>query len=181
MWHQSRICNVSRQIHRFAASFGVREWAKWHLVVTRRPTSRHVLLWLSCLPHAPKRLQVLRVSWRRLSCGRRVFWEAYFAVESRIFQYDMIRFDTVYLTCSRKLTGSQVSLLQKILTKNELETRRWHVAISCQPDGRPPQPVLPWKSGRVHLAEGSNVVVLELPYSTEFGRESRKFASGVQK
>jgi len=36
-------------------------------------------------------------------------------------------------------------------------------------------------SGRVHLAEGSNVVVLELPYSTEFERESRKFASGVQK
>ena len=26
------------------------------------------------------------------------------------------------------------------------------------------------KSGRIHLAEGSNVVVLELPYSTEFGR-----------
>ena len=45
-------------------------------------------------------------------------------------------------------------------------TRRWHVTISCQPDGRPPQPVRPWKSGRVHLAEGSNVVVLELPYST---------------
>ena len=41
-------------------------------------------------------------------------------------------------------------------------TRRWHVTISCQPDGRPPQPVRPWKSGRVHLAEGSNVVVLEL-------------------
>jgi len=37
--------------------------------------------------------------------------------------------------------------------------------------------------GRVdaYLAEGSNVVVLELPYSTEFGRESKKFASGVQK
>jgi len=35
--------------------------------------------------------------------------------------------------------------------------------------------------GRVHLAEGSNVVVLELPYSTEFGRERRKFASGVRK
>ena len=32
-----------------------------------------------------------------------------------------------------------------------------------------------------HLAEGSNVVVLELPYSTEFGRNSRKFASGVRK
>jgi len=61
------------------------------------------------------------------------------------------------------------------------ETRRWHVTISCQPDGRPPQPVRPWKSGRVHLAEGSNVVVLELPYSTEFGRERRKFASGVRK
>ena len=36
----------------------------------------------------------------------------------------------------------------------------------------PPQPVRPWKS---------NVVVLELPYSTEFGRDSRKFASGVRK
>jgi len=41
------------------------------------------------------------------------------------------------------------------------KTRRWHVTISCQPDGRPPQPVRCWKSGRVHLAEGSNVVVLE--------------------
>jgi len=37
--------------------------------------------------------------------------------------------------------------------------------------------------GRVdaYIAEGSNVVVLELPYSTEFGRESKKFASGVRK
>jgi len=35
------------------------------------------------------------------------------------------------------------------------------VTTSCQPDGRPPQPVRPWKSRRVHLAEGSNVVVLE--------------------
>jgi len=63
----------------------------------------------------------------------------------------------------------------------DMLTRRWHVTISCQPDGRPPHPVRPWKSGRVHLAEGSNVVVLELQYSTEFGRESRKFASRVQK
>ena len=56
------------------------------------------------------------------------------------------------------------------------------MTISCQQDGRPPQPVRPWKSGRVHLAEGSNVVVLELPYSTEFGWwDSRKFASGVRK
>ena len=61
------------------------------------------------------------------------------------------------------------------------QTRRWHVTISCQPDGRPPQPVRPWKSGRVHLAEGSNIVVLELPYSTELGRQSKKFASGVRK
>jgi len=60
-------------------------------------------------------------------------------------------------------------------------TRCWHVTISCQPDGRPPQPVRPWKSGRVHLAEGSNVIVLELPYSTEFGWDSRKFANGVRK
>jgi len=55
--------------------------------------------------------------------------------------------------------------------QNYKSTRRWHVTISCQPDGRPPQPVRPWKSGRVHLADGSNVVVLELPYSTEFGRD----------
>ena len=34
----------------------------------------------------------------------------------------------------------------------------------------PPQPVRPWKSGHVHLAEGSNVLfVLELPFSTELG------------
>jgi len=46
-------------------------------------------------------------------------------------------------------------------TSKTPETRRWHVTISCQPDGRPPQPVRPWKSGRVDLAEGSNVVVLE--------------------
>ena len=65
---------------------------------------------------------------------------------------------------------------------NKKKTRRWHVTISCQPDGRPPQPVRPWKSGRVHhLADGSNVVVLELPYSTEFERERRKLASGVRK
>ena len=50
------------------------------------------------------------------------------------------------------------------------KTRRWHMTISCQPGGRPPQPVRPWKSARVHIAEGSNVVVLELLYSTEFGR-----------
>jgi len=47
------------------------------------------------------------------------------------------------------------------MLKNIQSTRRWHVTISCQPGGRPPQPVRPWKSGRVHLAEGSNVVVLE--------------------
>ena len=32
-----------------------------------------------------------------------------------------------------------------------------------------------------YLVEGSNVVILQLPYSTEFGQESRKFASGVGK
>ena len=60
-----------------------------------------------------------------------------------------------------------------IYTVTTLLTRCWHVTISCQPDGRPSQPVRPWKSGRVHLADGSKVVVSELPYSTEFGRESR--------
>jgi len=58
-----------------------------------------------------------------------------------------------------------------IIVQHQNQTRRWHVT-SCQPDGRPPQPLRPWKSGRVHLAEGSNVVVLELPYSTEFGLDS---------
>jgi len=32
-----------------------------------------------------------------------------------------------------------------------------------------------------YIAEGSNVAVLQLPFTTEFGRESRKFASGVRK
>ena len=41
-------------------------------------------------------------------------------------------------------------------------TKRWHVTISCPPDGHPPQPVRPWKSGRVHLAEGSNVVFFRI-------------------
>jgi len=31
------------------------------------------------------------------------------------------------------------------------------------------------------LAESSNVVVLELPYSTEFWRESRKFVTCIRK
>ena len=38
-------------------------------------------------------------------------------------------------------------------------------------DARRSHAVRRWKSGRVHLADGSNVVVLELPYSTEFERE----------
>jgi len=50
---------------------------------------------------------------------------------------------------------------------NRMEARRSHVRS--------------WKSGRVHLAEGSNVVVLQLPYSTEFGQQSRKFAGGVRR
>ena len=70
---------------------------------------------------------------------------------------------------------------EKLASSNNYKTRRWHVTISCQPDGRPSQPVRPWKSGRVHLADGSKVVVLELSYSTEFGRESRKLAIGVRK
>ena len=76
---------------------------------------------------------------------------------------------------------SLIRILRASLVQIDTETRCWHVTISCQPDGRPPQPVRPWKSVRIHVAEGSNVVVLELPYSTEFGRDSRKFASGVRK
>jgi len=44
---------------------------------------------------------------------------------------------------------------------HKYKTRRWHVTISRQPDGRPQQPVRSWKSACVHLAEGSNVIVLE--------------------
>jgi len=49
------------------------------------------------------------------------------------------------------------------------------------PTGWTPTAANTWKSGRVHLAEGSNVVVLELLYSTTFGWDSRNFVSGVQK
>ena len=80
-----------------------------------------------------------------------------------------------------KVKVSGFNIIANRLCINLDKTRCRHVTISCQPDGRPPQPVRPWKSGRVHLAEGSNVVVLELQYSTEFGRDSRKFASGVGK
>ena len=87
-----------------------------------------------------------------------------------------------YKQIDRQVENIPVTMTLQILKKKTTKrTRRWHVTISCQPDGRPPQPVRPWKSGRVHLAEGSNVIVLELPYSTEFGRDSRKFASGVRK
>ena len=54
------------------------------------------------------------------------------------------------------------------------------MTISCQPDGRPPQPVRPWKSGRVQLAEGRNVVVLELPYSTESGGTAESLRVGSE-
>ena len=85
----------------------------------------------------------------------------------------------------RQLLGVEVYIKHLLINKYNINitrpTRRWHVTISCQPDGRPPQPVRPWKSERVHLAEGSKVVVLELPFSTEFGRESSKFVSGVRK
>jgi len=85
-------------------------------------------------------------------------------------------------TPSRRERSTVWALTSWISSVYEIKlTRCWHVTISCQPDGRPPQPVRPWKSGRVHLAEGSNVFVLELPYSTEFRRDSRKFASGVRK
>jgi len=57
----------------------------------------------------------------------------------------------------------QFGYLGAVSYSPSIVTRRWHVTI------------------RVHLADGSNVVVLELPYSTEFRRESRKFASGVRK
>ena len=51
------------------------------------------------------------------------------------------------------------TILRHIFVAKYNITRRW--MISYLPDGRPPQPVRPWKSGRVHLAEGSDVVVLE--------------------
>ena len=39
------------------------------------------------------------------------------------------------------------SVFRRTLRRSSSQsTRRWHVTISCQPDGRPPQPVRPWKS-----------------------------------
>ena len=71
---------------------------------------------------------------------------------------------TCCLSLSHALAQLSATKTYTTLTKLQAcqtKTRRWHVTISCQPDGRPPQPVRPWKSGRIHLAEGSNVVVLE--------------------
>jgi len=62
----------------------------------------------------------------------------------------------------RRRYGSRSLSKPKLHLKNKQKTRRWLVTISCQPDGRPPQPVRSWKSGRVHLAEGSNVVNITL-------------------
>jgi len=62
-------------------------------------------------------------------------------------------------------------------------TKRWHVTISCQLDGRPPQPVRPWKSGRVglHFSEGSNVVVLKLPYILQIsGGKAKRLRVGSE-
>ena len=63
-----------------------------------------------------------------------------------------------------RMLQAMIQINANVVSCNVTKTRCWHVTISCQPDGRPPQPVRPWKSGRVHLAEGSNVVVLELPH-----------------
>ena len=93
-------------------------------------------------------------------------------------QFNRPQYHFLLVVCSINVQYVSIIIIIIIII---IITRCWHVTISCQPDGRPPQPVRPWKSARVHLAECSHVVVLELPYSTEFGRDSRKFASGVRK
>ena len=41
-----------------------------------------------------------------------------------IIRYDTIRYDSVYLTCSKKLTGSQLSLPHGINKKLKCETKK---------------------------------------------------------
>ena len=77
---------------------------------------------------------------------------------------NIIKTTATVITCfysAKSFVTSEVHKSDVVSSKRN--ARRWHVTISCQPDGCPPQPVRPWKSGRVHLADGSNVVVLELP------------------
>jgi len=44
-------------------------------------------------------------------------------------RYDMIRYDSVYLTCSKKLTGSQLSLPHSINKKLKCETKNKMVSM----------------------------------------------------
>ena len=121
--------------------------------------------WYSSPTAMTKELEWMTLEQRRLTARLVMMYQ---------IQYRLINVTSDCTTKSHSLRGHPTTLQQ-------IRTRCWHVTISCQPDGRPLQPVRPWKSGRVHLAEGSNVVVLELPCSTEFGWDSRKFASGVRK
>jgi len=43
--------------------------------------------------------------------------------------YDTIRYDSVYLTCSKKLTGSQLSLPHEINTKLKCETNNKMMSV----------------------------------------------------
>ena len=142
--------------------------------VTDRRTHRSSLL---CALHGyamlPRKKKLLRVI-----CGRRIVlttWskrDSTFVTSQAPVSVDATRCSlrTQSPSSPRMLTYITVWRCCRQILIIITITRRWHVTILCQPDGRPPQPVRPWKSGRVHLAEGSNVVVLELPYSTEFGR-----------
>jgi len=43
--------------------------------------------------------------------------------------YDTIRYDSVYLTCSKKLTGSQLSLPHEINKKIKCETKNEMMSV----------------------------------------------------
>ena len=47
----------------------------------------------------------------------------------KIAKYDMIRYDSVYLTCSKKLTGSQLSLPHGINKKLKCETKKKMMSV----------------------------------------------------
>ena len=125
---------------------------------------------LILLPHADPRSPIRRstkeiLGFKTIMCSIintafRLTWRQITAVVNRERPSCVVNFckrsATVGTCCSQSM-----SVVLTMLTTPK-STRRWHVTISCQPDGRPQQPVRPWKSGRVHLAEGSNVVVFRI-------------------
>ena len=59
---------------------------------------------------------------RRYLSLRSCLWSCGQVLGTPLIQYDTIRYDSVYLTCSKKLTGSQLSGL----TRNKQKIKMWN-------------------------------------------------------